>query len=89
MSSPDEVCRVYSDKNVRLKLWNDDKAVFLEGSAQSLEFLADLLRAHARQMNGDCGFQLSPSGAGNAYFDPQSAKGLYIHCLPCEETKAH
>ena len=56
--------------------------VLLEGNKAAFEYLAKLFltRANAR----DCGFQISPHGAGSALFKRGSEFGLYLHRLPCK-----
>ena len=80
--SPDAVCAVFSDQQgkITLRMLEDD-TVLIEGDGKALEFLGHLLLAQA-QFSKDCGFQISPGGAGNALFSPQSTHGLYIHRAP-------
>src|SRR5262245_27311945 len=83
--SVDQVCRKYAtQKKVKIKLTIDDGMVFIEGSTVSLEFLGELLLAHAKGESGDCGFDISPTGAGKVFFDPASQAGIYLHRLRCE-----
>src|SRR5450631_783062 len=58
--------------------------ILIEGSATALEFLGKLLQAQAA-FPKDCGFQISPVGAGNALFSQSSTLGIYIHRLPCKQ----
>ena len=73
-----------SDLNIRLL---DRKYVVIEGKAETLKFLGNLLLAAAEEE--DCGTQLSPKGPKTGFFDPASRYGLYLHRLPCvnEELK--
>ncbi len=85
VKSPDEVCSEYSDKKVALsikKLGKED--ILIEGNAISLEFLGKLFLAESA-FQEDCGFSISPTGAGLNFFPKRSKLGLYIHRTPCLE----
>ena len=64
---------------------NDPPEQFLliEGSRESLKFLADLILA---QLNSDygCNLHLHPNSAGSNHFSPRSTAGIYIHRIPCD-----
>lgn len=47
--------------------------VLIESSAEALEFLGNPLIAQARFAN-DCGFQISPNGAGSALFSSEATQ---------------
>lgn len=84
--TPDEVCATYARKKVNLTirpLDGEADVVLIEGTREALEFLGQLLLAQATCQ--DCGFQLTPDGAGKKLFSIESTKGVYIHRLPCEE----
>ena len=55
----------------------DAETLLIEGSAEAISFLAELLSAQAEA--GDCGLEISPSGPGSAFFAPGSTKGIYVH----------
>jgi hypothetical protein len=59
--------------------------VLFEGDKAAYEFLGRLFLAHAKAR--DCGFQISPHGAGSALFKKGSKIGLYLHRLPCKEKR--
>lgn len=59
--------------------------VLLEGDAEALRFLGELLIAHAGQ-KADCGLQLHPGGPGSLHFDSGSNLGIYLHRIPCTST---
>ena len=85
--SVDEICEAYARKNVKIALRMVDDhndMILIEGRSDALEFLGNLLLAHAR--GTDCGFQIAPNSAGSSLFDHQSTLGLYIHRLPCVDT---
>jgi len=85
-STPDSLCASFGERPDKLTLRAaEDGTVLVEGSASALEFLGNLLIAQARSQ--DCGFQLSPSGAGGALFSPSSDLGIYIHRIPCAHTQ--
>jgi hypothetical protein len=63
----------------------DRRTVLTEGSRRALESLGRILLKHAREK--DCGFQMSPEGAGSNHFRRDSKFGLYIHRLPCTNTR--
>lgn len=56
--------------------------VLIEGDANALRFIGNLLLAHADSQE-DCGLQLHPLGAGSINFDERSELGIYIHKQPC------
>lgn len=91
MTTPDELCaRVVPPFELTVRLLppsadpDEDPMVLIEGDTSSLRFLADLLMAVAAD-DGDCGFQMSPVGAGHAHFSSAADIGIYIHRLPCTE----
>jgi len=89
MISPDKVCGYFADKGIKLtiqKMKEDDNYVLVEGEAEALAFLGHLLIAQS-EFQKDCGFHLSPKGAGKALFNRKSDTGIYIHRLPCLEKK--
>src|SRR5258708_30931815 len=63
----------------------DRRTVLIEGSRRALESLGRILLKHAREK--DCGYQMSPDGAGSNHFRRDSKFGLYIHRLPCTNTR--
>ena len=74
----------YSKKTKRAKLTVrklDRETVLIEGTSESLKFLADILLALTD--DEDCGIQFSPKGAGMAWFAKDSQLGIYLHRLPC------
>jgi len=85
--STDAVCSEFADQGVRVTvkpLAQDSAYVLIEGDRLAFEFLGKLFLAHS---NGeDCGFQISPYGAGSALFSQAARFGLYLHRLPCVET---
>jgi len=83
LSIPDALCASFAERPDKITLRAAaDGTVLVEGSASALEFLGNLLIAQA-QTQTDCGFQLSPSGAGSALFSSSSNLGIYIHRTPC------
>lgn len=87
MKGPDYVCEEYSEKDVKITIKKLNKDfVLIEGDKVSLEFLGKLLIAQAN-FEDDCGFQMSPDGAGCSFFSNDSKFGIYIHRLPCEHGK--
>jgi hypothetical protein len=85
MASPDKLCAYCAAKGVRItvrKMKDDKNCVLIEGDAEALAFLGHLLISQA-EFQKDCGFQLSPKGAGRSLFNPKSDTGIYIHRLPC------
>ena len=83
--SPDDVCAAFAKRRSKLVVRAlDNETVLLEGDAAALEFLGNLLIAQARFVT-DCGFEISPTGAGSAIFATAATSGLYIHRLPCSE----
>jgi hypothetical protein len=76
---PDDICREYSERTIRLRIRGLDDVVLVEGTAEALEFLGKLFLAQS-QANDD-GFEIAPTGPGEYFFDPTSEKGIYIHKL--------
>jgi hypothetical protein len=83
-----EVIDLYDNVDIKFSirpLIGSEKMLLIEGDRVSLEFLGKLILAHAQNKEVEgCSFQISPSGAGNAYFAADSVMGLYLHTLPCE-----
>jgi hypothetical protein len=83
-SSINDVISRYSRRAKRAKLTvrklNRD-TVLIEGTSDSLKFLAHILLALTDEE--DCGFQFSPKGAGKAWYAKDSQLGIYLHRLPC------
>jgi len=78
------VIESYFEKRWRPKLTVrklDKDTVLFETTAKGFEFLGRIFLAHAREH--DCGFEVSPKGAGNAWFTKDATLGLYFHRLPC------
>ena len=55
--------------------------VLIEGDANALRFLAELILA---QIDSDYGCELDihPKGAGSRHFTAESTLGIYVHRLP-------
>ena len=92
--SPDFVTITYAERSspIRLNLSlleapdaGAKPMILVEGDSETLLFLADLLIAQA-QDSSNCGKQIAPDGPGNSFFEPRSAFGIYIHCLPCPDS---
>jgi hypothetical protein len=90
---PDKVWQLYDGLKVRLlvKTLPEEEgagvpSILLEGDRTSLEWLADFILASAADER-DCGSFVGPDGPGNIFFDKKSEFGLYIHRLPCLESK--
>jgi hypothetical protein len=94
--NPYDVCASYADKKRMKKLavqtFTEEQEgeeylaefVLIEGEAEALEFLGNVLIAHARH-GEECGFRFGPDVAGNTFFTNNSSHGIYIHRLPCEK----
>jgi hypothetical protein len=78
MNNPDDVCEQHYGTYMNLSMRPlDGETILLEGNSHSLEFLAKLILAQTG-FEEDCGFQISPTGAGSSFFAAGS-KGIYIH----------
>jgi hypothetical protein len=89
----DEVCAKYANKFRRKKKKDKlhvyvkdsadykDNMVFIEGDAESLEFLGNLLLAKSIEEDYD-GREIGPRVAGNIFFNRDSTHNLYIYRLP-------
>lgn len=83
LPSPDRICAAFADTQEKLTVRHlDSDMVMIEGSAEALEFLGNLLIAQAH-FSRDCGFEISPTGPGSAVFSSEATVGVYIHRLPC------
>ena len=88
MKSPDQVCADAAKRGIRLSFTIKGKDVLIEGDRESLVFLADVIRAQAK-FEKDCGFGLSPTGAGSIFFHGRrKGLGFYIHRVPCLEKQS-
>lgn len=76
--TPDEICVAFFDTGCKITIKDLDELVLIEGNSTALEFLANLILAQVR-CKKDCGFEISPTGPGNALFSADSNRGLYIH----------
>ena len=92
---PDDVCEKFSDRGVSLRLDTrtfqpetpdepEQSFVLIEGDAESLRFLGELLIAQS-SVSDDCHFFIHPSGPGTTFFLADSKWGLSIHRLPCDD----
>jgi hypothetical protein len=87
-TNPDRVCAAASDtiKFTIKPLQEDRSYILIEGDKAAFVFLSRLFAAHAQAE--DCGFDIGPKCAGNAFFNRGSKLGLYLHRLPCVEKKS-
>ncbi len=60
----------------------DVPMIEIEGDAESLRFLGRLILAQA-DFPLDCGYGISPQGAGRIVFSANAELGIYIHRIPC------
>ena len=84
---PDRVAQHYHAAGVDLRIRvlppegeYSKPMIVIEGHAEALLFLADLLLAQATD-ELDCGFQVDLPAPG--LLSDQSQYGIYIHALPC------
>jgi hypothetical protein len=61
----------------------DRDTILIEGNRTAFEFLGEMFLAHAKSV--DCGFEISPKGAGRYYFSTSAKLGIYLHRLPCTD----
>jgi hypothetical protein len=81
----DDICGDYGRKRSDLSVAKMGREmVLIEGKPRALEFLGEVLIAHARGPKTDCHFSISPRGAGSRHFNKNSRFGVYIHRLPCK-----
>ncbi len=57
--------------------------VLIEGDADALKFLADLILAQIGSDYG-CTLNIHPNGAGRNHFSDASTLGIFVHRLPCD-----
>jgi len=92
--TPNEVCEVFCERGVSLRLeartyeleTSEELAqeyIIIEGNAEALRFLGELLVAQATFPN-DCHCFIHPSGPGSVFFGDGASCGVSIHRLPCE-----
>ncbi len=88
IESPDKLYAYCVDNGIKITIrtMTEDNYVLIEGDADALVCLGHLLIAQAG-FQKDCGFQFSPTGAGQALFNSKSDTGIYIHRLPCLENE--
>ena len=84
---PDEICESYAKnsnkKKITIRIDQKEDMVVIEGEADALKFIGNLLLAQA-EFKKDCSFFIGPKGAGMALFDKnKSTHGLYINRLSC------
>ncbi len=86
---PDDICARFAKKGMLkvalLPTVEGGDYILFEGNEAAYEFLGRLFLAHAKAH--DCGFQISPKGAGSALFKKGSTFGLCLHRLPCNEKR--
>ncbi|MGA8029148.1 MAG: hypothetical protein WB992_18565 [Bryobacteraceae bacterium] len=56
--------------------------VLIEGDQAALQFLAELILAHAS--SDVCNLAIHPQSAGKLHFSNESTAGIYIHRVPCD-----
>jgi hypothetical protein len=84
----DGICQHYGRKRSDLLVTKMSRGtVLIEGRPRALQFLGEVLIAHARGPKDDCHFGISPRGAGSRHFNKKSKFGVYIHRLPCKHGK--
>ncbi len=83
-----EVCEKSARKFLRKKrgdkltIYVKDDTVFIEGDADSLEFLGNYLIATAKDTD-DLGCEIGPHAAGSIFFNRRSSThNLYIYRIP-------
>jgi hypothetical protein len=80
----DDLCVEHADKGTKITVRAlEEDVVLIEGNAEALGFLADLLRALG-ESNEDSR-QIGPGMAGSALFSDQSTLGLYLSCVPASD----
>lgn len=84
-SALNRVMEKFFKKKVKIRLRVKEGQVIVETKRRGLELLSELLIAHAKC--ADCGFSLSPRGAGKGIFTKETEMGLYIHTIPCRHSK--
>jgi hypothetical protein len=87
-TNPDRVCAAGAGtiKFTIKTLQEDTSYVLIEGDKAAFVFLSRLFAAHVQAE--DCGFNMGPKRAGNAFFNRGSKLSLYLHRLPCVEKKS-
>ncbi len=60
----------------------DSNNILIAGTFESLSVLSEILTVLATREK-DCGFYISPHGAGSTLFVKGSDCGIYFHRLPC------
>jgi hypothetical protein len=86
---PDDISIAYAKKKnrkkVTVKIDDEGGMVIIEGEAEALEFVGNLLLAQAKYEK-DCSYFISPRNPGGIFFNnKKSTHGIYIHRLPCLE----
>lgn len=83
----DEISERYATESVGLTLRllaeedsNQSSTVLVEGNADALKFLGELLIAVAEEKENE-NFSISPFGPGSVHFSKSATLGIYIHRL--------
>jgi hypothetical protein len=74
---PDDVCREYASRPIRLQVRDLGGAILIEGTSETLRFLGEILIAQSEAK--DNGFEIGPRGPGEYFFDRHAELGFYIH----------
>lgn len=81
----DEICGRYAERPTGLTLrlldeedGNEPSTLLVEGSANALRLLGELLIAVAEEKENES-FSISPFGAGRIHFSEAAKLGIYIH----------
>jgi hypothetical protein len=85
-----DVLDAFHEKGLQIKIdildeEEETPSILVDGSSHALEFLGNLFLEFSKE-GKDCGFQISPSGAGSVFFSETSKFGLYIHRTPCKHS---
>jgi hypothetical protein len=91
MDSTNDVCEKHSASSSKLTIRtfaedsreSSEQYVLLEGDAEALRFMAELILAHVNSDEG-CNRFIHPKGPGSVHFNMESTVGIYLHKLPCD-----
>ncbi len=64
--------------DIKLTVKEAKRLIYIEGSSESLKWLAKIIKAYAGQ-NFEDDFWITPKGPGSAYFTKKSTHGIYLY----------
>ncbi|ASM36865.1 hypothetical protein [Campylobacter sputorum] len=73
----DKICEKYLKENISINTWIEDDIFFIKGDSKTLMFLADLIKAQAKETRND-NICIGKSVAGSKFFSKKAKFGILI-----------